>query len=192
MALFYLIRHGEPDYDAVAKLGFYGFGRSLAPLSERGKKQIEKTAKDIRLQDADIIICSPYTRALQSAAIISYEIGKEIVVEPELHEWMIDKTNSISCSEDVARLGKEFQDYKGVYPKGQDMQWETLESMRARMKRVADKYADYEKVIIVGHGMAFRTLKYIENIKPGEIVECVYERGQVDCEYAFSKGIKFK
>jgi bisphosphoglycerate-dependent phosphoglycerate mutase len=60
------------------------------------------------------------------------------------------------------------------------------------MKRVADKYADYEKVIIVGHGMAFRTLKYIENIKPGEIVECVYERGQADCEYAFSKNIKFK
>ena len=192
MALFYLIRHGEPDYDAVAKLGFYGFGRSFAPLTEQGIKQIEETAKDIRLQEAELIICSPYTRALQSAAIIAKEIGKEIVVEPELHEWMIDKTNSIRDSEDVARLGKEFQDYKGEYPEGKEMKWETLESMRTRMKRVADKYSDYNKVIIVGHGMAFRTLKYFENIRPGEVVECVYERGQVDCEYAFSKGIKFK
>lgn len=191
MALFYLIRHGEPDYDAVAKLGFYGFGRSFAPLSENGLKQVEETAEDSRLQDADLIICSPYTRALQTAAIISRKIDKEIIVEPELHEWIVDKTNSITSSEEVAALGKEFQDYKGVYPEGQEMRWESLASLRERIKRVADKYADYGKVIIVGHGMAFRVLKYIENIALGEIVECKYEKGQEDCEYAFGRGIKF-
>ena len=191
MALFYLIRHGEPDYDAVAKLGFYGFGRSFAPLSENGLKQVEETAEDSRLLDADLIICSPYTRALQTAAIISRKIDKEIIVEPELHEWIVDKTNSITSSEEVAALGKEFQDYKGVYPEGQEMRWESLASLRERIKRVADKYADYGKVIIVGHGMAFRVLKYIENIAPGEIVECKYEKGQADCEYAFDRGIKF-
>ncbi len=191
MALFYLIRHGEPDYEAVSKIGFYGFGRSFAPLSELGLKQMEEMAEDSRLLDADLIICSPYTRALQTAAIISRKINKEIVVEPELHEWIVDKTNSITSSEEVAMIGKEFQDYKGVYPEGQDMRWESLSSLRERIKRVADKYADYEKVIIVGHGMAFRTLKYIENIAPAEIVECRYERGQEDCEYAFNRGIKF-
>lgn len=191
MALFYLIRHGEPDYDAVAKLGFYGFGRSFAPLLENGLKQAEETAGDSRLLDADMIICSPYTRALQTAAIISRKINKEIIVEPELHEWIVDKTNSITSSEEVAVLGKEFQDYKGVYPEGQEMRWEALASLRERINRVADKYADYGKVIIVGHGMAFRVLKYIENIAPGEIVECKYEKGQADCEYAFSRGMKF-
>lgn len=192
MALFYLIRHGEPDYEAVSKLGFYGFGRSFAPLSERGVKQAEETAKDARLSDADLIICSPYTRALQTAAIISREIDKEIVVEPELHEWIVDKTNSIVSSEEVAMLGKEFQEYKGVYPEGQELRWETLVSLRSRIKRVADKYVAYNKVIIVGHGMAFRVLKYIENISPGEIVECEYEKGQEDCDFAFSKNIKFR
>ena len=192
MALFYLIRHGEPDYESVSKLGFYGFGRSFAPLSERGLKQAEQTAKDTRLLDADLIICSPYTRALQTAAIISREIDKKIVVEPELHEWIVDKTNSITSSEEVAMLGKEFQEYKGVYPDGQEMRWETLSSLRTRIKRVADKYADYNRVIMVGHGMAFRVLKYIENIAPGEIVECEYEKGQEDCDFAFSKNIKFR
>lgn len=191
MALFYLIRHGEPDYDAVAKIGFYGFGRSFAPLSERGVAQAERAAEDTRLMDADLIICSPYTRALQTAAIISRKTNKKIVVEPELHEWLIDKTNSITSSDEVALLGKEFQECRGIYPEGQEMKWESLASMRARMKRVAEKYADYNKVIIVGHGMAFRTLKYIENIAPGEIVECEYQKGQKDCEYAFNKNIKF-
>ena len=103
----------------------------------------------------------------------------------------LESTNSITSSEEVAALGKEFQDYKGVYPDGQEMRWESLASLRERIKRVADKYVDYGKVIIVGHGMAFRVLKYIENIAPGEIVECKYEKGQADCEYAFSRGIKF-
>lgn len=192
MALFYLIRHGEPDYESVSKLGFYGFGRSFAPLSECGLKQAEETAKDIRLLDADLIICSPYTRALQTAAIISREIDKEIVVEPELHEWIVDKTNSITSSEEVEMLGKEFQECKGVYPDGQEMRWETVSSLKKRIKRVADKYADYDKVIVVGHGMAFRVLKYIENIAPGEIIECEYEKGQEDCAYAFSSKIKFR
>lgn len=160
-------------------------------MSENGLKQVEETAEDSRLQDAELIICSPYTRALQTAAIISRKINKEIVVEPELHEWIVDKTNSITSSEEVAVLGREFQDYEGVYPEGQEMRWESLASLRGRIKRVADKYADYGKVIIVGHGMAFRVLKHIENIAPGEIVECKYEKGQEDCEYAFHRGIKF-
>ena len=192
MALFYLIRHGEPDYDAVSELGFYGFGRSFAPLSERGLEQAEETAKDARLLDADLIICSPYTRALQTAAIISRKIDKEIVVEPELHEWIVDRTNSITSSDEVSMLGKEFQECKGVYPEGQEKRWETLASLRTRIKHVADKYADYDKVIIVGHGMAFRVLKYIENIAPGKIVECEYKKDQADCEYAFNNKIRFQ
>lgn len=186
MALFYLIRHGEPDYDAVANIGFYGFGRSFAPLSEKGIKQVETTAEDSRLSDADIIISSPYTRALQTAAIISRKINKEIIIEPELHEWIADKTNSLRSGEEAVELSIEFNKYKGVYPDDAQMKWEELKSLRERMKRVADKYAEYDKVIIVGHGMAFRTLTYIETMRPAEIIECRYEIGQPDCLYSFT------
>ena len=189
MALFYLVRHGEPDYEAVSRLGFYGFGRSFAPLSSNGIKQIENTAKDIRLLDADLIVCSPYTRALQSAAIISKQIDKDVAVEPQLHEWIVDKTNSIKSTEDVTRNWYEFQKFKGVYPNGQECNWETLASLRERIRCVAEKYANYDKVIIVGHGMTFRTLKQVEHIKYGEIIECKYETGQKYCKYSFSEGI---
>ena len=73
-----------------------------------------------------------------------------------------------------------------------ELKWEELSSLRERIRRVADKYTDYEKVIIVGHGMAFRVLEYIENIAPGEIIECKYKKGQEDCEYAFSDKIRFR
>ena len=38
---------------------------------------------------------------------------------------------------------KEFNDNKGTYPKNQQLRWETLDEMRNRIQRVADKYANY-------------------------------------------------
>lgn len=35
------------------------------------------------------------------------------------------------------------------------------------------------------YGMVFRTLTYIENMAPAEIIECRYEKGQEDCKYSF-------
>lgn len=58
--------------------------------------------------------------------------------------------------------------------------------MRKRMIHVADKYSDYEKVILGGHGMVFRCITYIEKVYPGEITECAYQKGQAECEYLFT------
>lgn len=54
------------------------------------------------------------------------------------------------------------------------------------MRKVAEKYTGYNKVIMVGHGMAFRTLTYIEKMRPAEIIKCIYEIGQPDCEFSFT------
>lgn len=158
MALFYLVRHGEPDYSQISEAGFWGFGRAFAPLSEKGIEQAELTAADKRLKTADIILSSPYTRALQTAGIISRKTGLKVIVEVDLHEWIPDKTNKNKTSQEASALKEEFVKYKGIYPEGTQMKWETLDEMQLRMRRVADKYADYNKVIIVGHGMAFRYL----------------------------------
>lgn len=185
MALFYLVRHGEADFTKAEECGYWGFGRDLAPLSERGVKQVEQTAMDERLRSADIIVSSPYTRALQTAHIISYYTGVKVVVESKLHEWQPDLTNQYKSVDEVIALSNEFKNFQGVCPKGKNVRWETLEHMRIRMREVVDKYANYEKVIIVGHGMSLRTLTYIEELKPAGIVELNYETGQPNCEYSF-------
>ena len=175
MAVFYLVRHGEADYSEMKEKDFFGFGRDFAPLSKTGVKQAEKTAKDDRLKSAEIIVSSPYTRALQTAAIISKETGLRICVEVDLHEWVPDKTNRYTTSEEAFALTKEFYENNGVYPEGQQLRWETLEEIRKRMQGVVEKYSGYEKVIFVGHGMAFRALNGIEQIQPAEIVEWEYK-----------------
>ena len=186
MALFYLIRHGEPIYDNMLEKGFWGFGRDFAPLSEKGIEQAEITAKDIRLKSAEIIVSSPYTRAMQTAQIISRETGIHVEVDIDLHEWIPDHDNLYETSEESFALAREFTKFKGEYPIGEKRRWESLSSMRERMRRVADKYADRNKVIFVGHGMAFRCLTYIEKIRPAEIIECTYQKGQANCEYSFT------
>ena len=65
------IRHGEPDFSEVDSRGFIGQGRDFAPLTKNGINQAEKVSKNPLLNNAQIIISSPYTRALQTAAIIS-------------------------------------------------------------------------------------------------------------------------
>lgn len=92
MSKFYLIRHGQPDYTYGDTHGFIGQGHDLAPLETNKTEEVRKTAKDKRLKKAQIIISSPYTRALQTASIISKETGIDIIVEPDIREWQPDLT----------------------------------------------------------------------------------------------------
>ena len=89
--MFYFVRHGKTDYSEHNQKIYQGYGVNLASLAEKGKKQIKQTAKDERLQDADLIISSPYTRALQSAAILSRKLNVRLEVETDLHEWLANK-----------------------------------------------------------------------------------------------------
>ena len=185
MSLIYLVRHGEADYSEMMEKGFWGFGRSFAPLSNKGIIQAELMATDERLKNAKLVVSSPYTRALQTAAIISRVTGIKVCVEIDLHEWEPDKTNQYTTTEESVMFAHEFTKNKGIYPKGQTMRWETLDEIRTRMRRVADKYESYEKIVFVGHGMAFRALTYIEQMKNCEIIECNYSSTQPNCEYSF-------
>lgn len=132
------------------------------------------------------MVSSPYTRAMQTAQIISRETGIRVEVDIDLHEWIPDQDNQYETSEESFALAREFTKFKGEYPSGKKMKWESLTSMRQRMRRVADRCADYDKVILVGHGMVFRCLTYIETMSPAEIIECTYQKGQAECEYSFT------
>lgn len=143
-------------------------------------------SRDIRLKSAEIIVSSPYTRALQTAQIISGETGLCVEVDMDLHEWIPDQDNLYTTSEESFAFAHEFTRWKGEYPPGMKFRWETLASMRQRMRRAADRYSDYGRVVFVGHGMVFRCLTYIEKMRPGEIIECVYQKDQPDCEYSFT------
>lgn len=169
--MFYFIRHGKTDYSERNTKIYQGFGVNLAPLGKSGISEIQNTAKDPRLENTDVILSSPYTRALQTAAILSREIGAEIVVETDLHEWMPNK--DYICEEEAAveMYLQEYTRFHGVYPAGLERPWETAQHVRWRVLGVLKKYSRYHKVIVACHGLMIQAVTGKAIPENGEIVE---------------------
>ena len=172
------IRHGEPDKAEVDKRGFIGQGRDLAPLTELGIKQAEEVSVNPLLKDCQIIVASPYTRALQTAAIISKNTGLDIKVEVDIHEFIPDKTFQLKGEDESKLLHKEFMKCLGEYPKGEVRQWETITDIISRSKPVLDKYVDlgYERIILVAHGGVIRRYTGVGLINHCEVCEVDYSK----------------
>lgn len=169
--MFYLIRHGETDYSERNTKIYQGMGVNLSPLSEVGVQQIKETAKDPRLKDADIILSSPYTRALQTAAILSKELGIEIIVETDLHEWLANKNYIYEEDEAAEKNYREYQDNQGKYPDERERDWEDAQIIKERVSAVLKKYKHYEKVIVACHGTLMQAVTEKHHPRNGEIVE---------------------
>lgn len=153
-----LIRHGKPDYTPVDTRGFIGHGRSLAPLTPEGIAQAEEAAQNALLEGAQLIVSSPLTRALQTAAVISRVTGVCLTVEVDLREWEPDKTWQFKTSEESFALHRDFWACKGEYPDGKPRRWETVSEVVARVDPVVHTYwaKGYEKIALVTHGGVIR------------------------------------
>lgn len=151
------VRHGEPDYTLVDERGFIGMGRDIAPLSEIGRNQALALADNVIFKGAEIIVSSPYTRALQTAATLSRNLDLDIQVEVNLHEFISDKTYQADGKQDDL-YHKEFIHCLGEYPDDDVKNWETITEIIARTKPVLDKYLEegYKKIIVVAHGGIIR------------------------------------
>ena len=158
MTTFYLVRHGEPKWELCDEYGLIGHGRDLAPLNDTGVKQAHEVSKDPRLKSGQLIISSPYTRALQTAAIISKNTNIDIIVELDLREWQPDLTFTYDSTEKMIEYRDDYEENNGIPPKDREVNWETKDNLEKRVRSVLSKYMDYDKVIVVAHGMVFRTL----------------------------------
>lgn len=143
----------------------------MCPLSSKGREQIIKTAKDKRLQGADIILSSPYTRTLQTAAILSKELQIDIIVETDLHEWVANKNYIYEEDEIAVKNYNEYIQNKGIYPNGVDKDWESNEIMKIRFFQVLEKYKQYDKVIVASHGTLMSAVTGLDRPAHGEIYE---------------------
>jgi len=71
VTIFFLTRHGETDCSLNEKHQLKGEYRDLPCLTPNGIRQANELSKNLRLENAELMLSSPYTRALQTAAILS-------------------------------------------------------------------------------------------------------------------------
>ncbi len=169
--MFYFIRHGKTDYSERNTKIYQGFGVNLAKLSEVGVFQVKKAAKDKRLKGANIILSSPYTRALQTAAILSRELDAGIIIETDLHEWLANKNYIYENEEVTEKAYFEYKEAHGKHPAGEEKIWEDAASIKQRVLKVLDKYRNYKKVIVVGHGTMIKAITGKKHLPCAGIVE---------------------
>ena len=168
--MFYFVRHGSTDYAPINTKLYQGFGVNLLPLSDEGIAQIQETAKDPRLADANLILSSPYTRAVQTAAILAATLGAETRVETDLHEWLANKTYVFESDEVAQERYGEFLALFGSYPAGEDRLWESCEVIRSRVLSVLEPYRRYDKVIVTCHSILMEVMTGVSCPKNGEII----------------------
>ena len=159
MTEFILIRHGEPDYTRTNVLKFKGHGNDLAPLTVKGAESIKQISTDEIFKKAEIILVSPYTRTMQTAAILNRKLNLDMIVDIDLREWTPDNTYQFSDYDTVLALIKEFEDNNGIHPKGTNPIWESMESLRERASNALDSYkGKYKCVLVVCHCQVIRAL----------------------------------
>ncbi|WP_256257664.1 MULTISPECIES: histidine phosphatase family protein [unclassified Paenibacillus] len=74
----YFVRHAESPYTA-------GMERSRG-ISEKGKQDACKVKETLMSEDIEILISSPYERAILTIKGLAIELNKDIIVEEDLRE----------------------------------------------------------------------------------------------------------
>lgn len=171
MAKFYFVRHGEANMEEAYTKIYQDWGFNMLTLSDKGIKQIKKTAKDERLKEGEIIVSSPFSRALHTASILSKELGIDLKVETDLHEWIPDASYKFLDNNDAINSFREFIENKGIRNDKCKYNWESIDSIKSRVNKVLEKYKNYHTVIIVCHGVIMQCLFEGPQIKNGEIRE---------------------
>jgi len=149
------VRHGEPDYSEVAAKDYLGFNH-LAPLTAAGVEQAHIVSQNKLFENAEIVISSPYTRALHTAAIISKNLDLRLIVDVGFHERLPDTKNELKTREDLRKSFEEYDLYKGIYTDSRPHYWESIAQQINRIKHSLAKYEMYRKMIIVTHGELIR------------------------------------
>ncbi|WP_299191121.1 histidine phosphatase family protein [uncultured Litoreibacter sp.] len=100
----HLIRHGQSEFNAA----FTGAGDPMifdAPLTELGQSQARATRARAAALGIEDILCSPLTRAIQTARLIFPQ--RQISVEPETREHL---GHSCDIGISPSRLSRSFPD----------------------------------------------------------------------------------
>ena len=171
MAMFLLVRHEETDWEMTRRRGLVGLQQDFVPLTEEGERGAEKLGESHYFIDSQLIVSSPYTRALETAALINRSLCLPIKVEFDLHELLPDLSRRSNNVEKTLRLCGDFEKNRGIYPSGSKKNWESLDMAAKRAKKALEKYIHYGKVIVVCHEKLMKSLLGWREIGHGEIVE---------------------
>ncbi|WP_165312750.1 histidine phosphatase family protein [Vibrio ziniensis] len=152
------VRHGVPDYSLSDKRKMSQLEKDYAPLNRDHIDELKAVALEIQLEKAEVIISSPYTRALQTAEIINRTLGLELFVEHDLREWRADMDGGYVGLQERDRRWHEYRASLKNNAVPKNVSYESWAALRNRAENVLSRYTHYSKVIVVSHFNVFESL----------------------------------
>lgn len=151
------IRHGEPDYDnylTPLNKACICIQNNTTGLTAKGIKECEQICDEVIKFNPDLIITSPYTRAIQSAHIISLRTLIPLVVEKSLIEWLSNCSISTNGRAEYEKLLEEVNRNNGQYSDNCSYKWESFNELKSRAISVIVSYSKkHERIAVVSHKM---------------------------------------
>ncbi len=143
---FFLLRHGETDWNLAGRLQ----GRADIPLNQKGRVQIGHAAEVLgRVYPAiDLIIASPLARARESAEIVADRLAydkSDIIVEPLLVE------RCFGMGEGLTSLEREEKYPDGFYP-GMELLEDLCKRAYRAFERIPALFPEKNSILLVAHG----------------------------------------
>ena len=158
------VRHGQTDWNALGKIQ----GNMDFPLNEKGREQAHQTAQLLQPGTVDVVMASTLKRAVETAEIISEQLGinGEVIKDKRLCERDFGDYDGLPFK-DVDILALRSYNANVAIPNG-----ETIREVAARVFECLDeiirKYSG-KNVLLVLHGHVIRAaLWYFEGFPSAE------------------------
>ena len=173
-----MIRHGEPDYSYFTGPFYEGYGMELGQLTQKGIEQAKAVSVDLRLDGAELIVSSPFPRALHTAMLISRKRDLDVEIQPGLHEWIPDNPYRFTEDADYEQPNVEFVKYHGERHEDSTYHYESLQEVFDRAYKALLPYVNHQKIIVVCHAVLMRAFAYELDIPHCGIIEFEFDENR--------------
>lgn len=182
---FYIFRHGQSTYNLAGRTQ----GRTNdSVLTDLGKNQALDVGKKLKNKEIQAIICSPLSRAKQTAELANSELNVPVVYDDHFIEVNVGEIEGMHYTEIQAKYGEKYQQWRSLDRQYEDLCFkggETKRQVRDRVFEGLNNYVNdnrYSTLAISSHGIMLDQVLLAlgvqnQKVPNGSILHLEYDNG---------------
>ena len=168
-----LLRHGQSEFNLHFTATRRDPGINDPKLTELGHRQAEAAAEALGGEPIRRILCSPYTRALQTAAPVARRLGLPVTVTTSVRErYAFACDVGSSCADlRIAWPDHDFSAIDDIWWPGNEEKDHEIESRAAEFRAEMAALPDWRETLVVSH-WGFILAMTGERVDNGQWLRC--------------------